>query len=112
MVAAVFVLALIVARTCQQAQVRVDKDQAIAIAKREVNFTPRETQIRFLRQGIGREPFWFVSLGVPIGDREEGGFSKLAVVTIDANTGKVESVEQDEVAGGGRNRGDTAGSEP
>jgi hypothetical protein len=112
-VVAVFVLALVVARTCQEARVRVEKDQAIAIAKREVDFVPRETQIRFLRQGIGREPFWFVSLGVPIDDRDDGGFSQLAVVKIDANTGKVDSIEQDELAGGARSReGESAGAEP
>jgi hypothetical protein len=111
-VIAVFALALVVARTCQQAQVRVDEEQAIAIAEREVDFRPRETQVRFLRQGIGREPFWFVSLGVPLGDREGQRFSKLAVVKIDANTGKVESVEQDELERGRSGQSRTGGTEP
>jgi hypothetical protein len=90
-------LTFFVARTCQQAQVRVDKDQAIEIAKQEVDFVPSRTQIRFLRQGINRKPFWFVSLGVPLDD-DESRFSKLVVVKLDANTGEVESVERGEAA--------------
>jgi hypothetical protein len=94
-VVAVFLLAFFVARSCQQAQVRVGKDQAIEIAEREIDFAPTRTQIRFLRQGISREPFWFVSMGIPLPDDEER-FSKLAVVKIDANTGKVVSVDEGE----------------
>lgn len=93
-VVAVFLLAFFVARSCQQAQVRVGKDQAIEIAEREIDFAPTRTQIRFLRQGISREPFWFVSMGIPLPDEER--FSNLAVVKIDANTGKVVSVDEGE----------------
>lgn len=92
-------LTFFVARSCQQAQVRVDKDQAIEIAKQEVDFVPTRTQIRFLRQGINRKPFWFVSLGVPLAD-DESRFSKLVVVKLDANTGAVESIERGEAAPG------------
>jgi hypothetical protein len=91
-VVAGLLLAFFVARSCQQAQIQVDKERAIEIAEEEVDFTPRSTQVRLLRQGLDRTPFWFVSLGVPLGGGEEG-FSQLAVVKIDANTGKVESVE-------------------
>lgn len=97
-VVAVFLLAFFVARSCQQAQVRVDKDQAIEIAEREIDFEPTRTQIRFLRQGISREPFWFVSLGIPLPD-DPDRFSKLAVVEIDANSGKVVSIDEGEATG-------------
>ncbi len=87
------VLAFFVARSCQQSQVRVTKEQAIATAEREVDFTPRRTQIRLLRQGINSKPFWIVSLSVP--GRVEDTFRRLAVVRVDANTGKVEEVDRD-----------------
>jgi hypothetical protein len=85
------VVAFIAAQTCQKSQIRVDKDQAIATAKERVDFTPRRTQIRLLRQGITSEPYWIVSLSIPT-DRNDV-FRKLALVKIDANTGKVDSVK-------------------
>lgn len=89
-IVAVLVLAFVVAQTCQQSQIRVTKEQAIATATREVDFRPENTQIRMLRQGIASEPFWIVSLSVP--GEPEGSFRELAVVRVDANTGNVEEV--------------------
>jgi len=90
-IVAVLVLAFVVAQTCQRSQVRFDKDQAIAKARAEVDFTPRRTQVRLLRQGINSKPFWIVSLSRP--GKTPDTFSALAVVRIDANTGKVADVK-------------------
>ena len=86
------VLAFVAAQTCQKSSIRLDKNQAIAKAEEQVDFTPQRTQIRLLRQGVPSKPFWIVSLSRP--GRVEGTFSELAVVRIDANTGKVASVRQ------------------
>ena len=102
-IAGVLVLAFIVARSCQQAQIRITKEQAIATAERQVDFEPKRTQIRLLRQGLSREPFWIVSLSIPRGD-DQDAFSELAVVRVHANTGKVESVEQQEPSAQKRER--------
>ena len=91
-IAAVLVVAFIAAQTCPKSQVRVDKDQAIATAKERIDFTPEHTQIRLLRQGITSKPFWIVSLSIPTAQKDV--FSELALVRIDANTGKVETVKQ------------------
>ena len=94
-VIALFVLAILVARSCQQSQVRISKDEAIAIAERQVGFDARSTQIRLLRQGLNRKPFWFVSLSDPIGSATNPeGFTRIVVVEVDANTGKVEDVNK------------------
>jgi hypothetical protein len=90
-IVAVLVVAFVAAQTCQQSQIRIDKDQAIARAKQEIDFTPTRTQIRLLRQGITSEPYWIVSLSIPT-DRNDV-FRKLALVKIDANNGKVHSVK-------------------
>jgi hypothetical protein len=90
-IVAVLVVAFVAAQTCQQSQIRIDKDQAIATAKQEIDFTPTRTQIRLLRQGITSEPYWIVSLSIPT-DRNDV-FRKLALVKIDANSGKVDSVK-------------------
>jgi hypothetical protein len=87
----VLVLAFVAAQTCQKSSIRLNKDQAIAKATQQVDFTPRRTQIRLLRQGIPSKPFWVVSLSRP--GKRPGTFSELAVVRIDANTGKIASVK-------------------
>jgi hypothetical protein len=85
----VLVAAFVVAQTCQKSQIRINKDQAMARAERQITFEPTREQIRLLRQGVGSKPFWIVSMSVP---RRNGTFSHLAVVRIDANTGKVKDV--------------------
>jgi hypothetical protein len=91
-IVAVLALAFVVAQTCQQSQIRYTKEQAIATATRQVDFTPDRTQIRLVRQGITSEPFWIVSLSSA--GQEEDSFRELALVKIDANNGKVESVSR------------------
>jgi Peptidase propeptide and YPEB domain len=91
----VLALALLVSQTCQREQIRLSKDDAIAIAEREIEFEPTRTQVRLLRQGLNAKPYWVVSMSIPNAgadvDTEE--FRELAVVRIDANTGKVQDVK-------------------
>jgi peptidase YpeB-like protein len=90
-IVAVLVVAFVVAQTCQKSSIRYTKEQAIAKAEAQVDFTPKREQVRFLRQGLNSRPFWIVSLSRP-GTRRDT-FSELAVVRIDANTGKVKDVQ-------------------
>jgi hypothetical protein len=90
-IVAVLVLAFVVAQTCQKSSIRLSKEQAIATAEAQVDFEPRQTQVRLLRQGLSSKPFWIVSLSVP--GQRDGTFRALAVVRIDANTGEVEDVK-------------------
>jgi hypothetical protein len=92
-IGALLVLAFFVSRSCQQSQIRVTKEQAIATAEEQVDFTPENTQVRLLRQGLTSRPFWIVSLSIP-SDEAENSFSHLALVRIDANTGKIAEVQQ------------------
>jgi hypothetical protein len=59
-----------------------------------VDFEATRKQVRFLRQGLGAKPYWIVSLSVPFkGDSlSTQRFRKLAIVEINANTGKVTNV--------------------
>jgi hypothetical protein len=90
----VLLLAFVVAQTCQKNQIRVTKDDAIARAKAQVEFRPTRTQIRLLRQGVSSRPYWIVSLSVPRpgAPLNTQVFKELAVVRVDANTGKVTDV--------------------
>jgi hypothetical protein len=89
-VVAILAVTFVVAQTCQKSQIRFNKNQAITKAEQQVDFTPQRTQIRLLRQGLNSKPYWIVSLSRP-GTRKDT-FSELAVVKINANTGKVVSV--------------------
>jgi hypothetical protein len=91
-IAAVLVVAFVAAQTCQKSSIRLDKNQAIAKAENQVDFTPKRTQVRLLRQGLTSKPYWIVSLSRP--GKQPGTFSELATVRINANTGKVETVNQ------------------
>ena len=51
-IVAVLVLAFVVAQTCQKSSIRLDKNQAIAKAEDQIDFTPKRTQVRLLRQGV------------------------------------------------------------
>jgi hypothetical protein len=84
-------LTFVAARGCQQSQVRITKEQAIASAEARVPFEPTNVQVRLLRQGVSSRPFWIVSLSVPR-EGEPQVFDELAVVRVSANTGKVEDV--------------------
>ena len=81
-VAAVLVLAFVVSRSCQDAEIEVTQEEAVAMATEQVDFAPEDTQVRLLRQGIDRHPFWIVSLSIPSADGET--YAELAVVRIDA----------------------------
>jgi hypothetical protein len=83
------VVLVLAANSCQKSQVRFSQQQAVDLARQQVDFTPTRTQIRLIRQGIQSRPYWAVSLSVPTGPDQ---FDKLAVVRVDANTGKVVSV--------------------
>jgi hypothetical protein len=91
----VLVAAFAVSQSCQKSQIRVDQDAALARAEREVAFEPTRKQVRLVRQGLNSKPYWVVSLSVPAegADLNTQEFRKLAVVTIDANTGEVTEVK-------------------
>jgi hypothetical protein len=95
---AILVLAFVVGKGCQDRDVQLDQDEAVEIAREQVDFTPTYTQVRLLRQGINRKAYWFVSLSIPIGfdgDRPDL-FDALAVIKIDSKTGQVvENKQQD-----------------
>jgi hypothetical protein len=92
-VVALFAVTLFAAQSCQQSQIRISKERAIATARPQAGFTPERTQVRLVCQGLNGRPFWAVSFSVraPSGD----GYSKLTTVRVDANKGTVEAVNRE-----------------
>ena len=80
-------------QSCQQSQIRVSKERAIATARPKAGFTPERTQVRLVRQGLNGRPYWAVSFSVPAPSGD--GYSKLTTVRIDANKGTVEAINRE-----------------
>jgi hypothetical protein len=93
-VVALLLVTLFAARSCQQSQVRLSKEQAIAAARPQAGFKPQRTQVRLVRQGINGHPYWAVSFSVSAPSAIDD-YTKLTTVRVDANTGKVEAVNRD-----------------
>ena len=98
-VAAVLIGAFAVSRTCGTSDVKTSQEEAVETATTEASFTPEDTQVRLLRQGIDRHPFWIVSLSTlsPDGDT----YTDLAVARVDATSGEIVEFreQQDEPRG-------------
>ena len=92
LIVGLLVLTFVAARGCQQSQIRITKDQAIATAEQRIPFEPTHVQVRMLRQGLNSRPVWVVSLSVPREGTQAQVFDELAVVRVNANTGKVEDI--------------------
>jgi hypothetical protein len=92
-VAALFAVTLVAAQSCQQSQIRISKERAIATARPKAGFAPERTQVRLVRQGLNGRPFWAVSFSVPAPSGD--GYSKLTTVRVDANKGTVEAVNRE-----------------
>jgi hypothetical protein len=86
----VLAVALLVAKSCGETEAEVSKDEAIAIAKAQVDFEPSNVQIRFLRQGLKGE-IWLVAL---IREDAQGVAVQATNVRLDADTGQVLRIEQ------------------
>ena len=81
--------AFAVARGCASSEGDISKEEAIAIARREIDYTADRVQVRLLRRGFQSRPAWAVSLAdvSPAGEIEH-----VTVVVVDAGTRQVVEV--------------------
>ena len=82
-IAGVLALAFVISRGSDS---EISQQDAVATATEEVDFVPENTQVRFLRQGLDRHPYWVVSLSTP---GPGATYAELAVARIDAETGEI-----------------------
>ena len=82
---AVLAAAYLVARTCGSTDPDVSQAKAIEIAKAEIDFEPRQIQVRNLPTGVEGQRAWMVSLytGTPSNPQV------CRLVEVDAESGKV-----------------------
>jgi len=89
----VIVLALVgaffVSRGCQRSQIRISQEQAVVLGERQLDFKPQDHSIRMVLRGVPPKRYWVVSYFIR---NETGGYRKLTVLLVNANTGKVQVV--------------------
>ena len=85
----VLLVALLVSRSCGRTETPVPKEEAIEIAREQVDYEPDRVQVRFLKRGLQSSSFWAVSLTSFAAD---GTLADATVVVVDARTGDVAEV--------------------
>jgi hypothetical protein len=85
----VLLAAFLVSRSCGSSETDVSKEEAVEIARDEVDFAPERTQVRYLKRGLQSQAFWAVSLST----LDEAGLpDRVVVVVVDATTGEVDEI--------------------
>jgi hypothetical protein len=59
---AVQLFALVVARTCGRVGDKVSQEEAVSIARAQIDFDAEHHQIRLFKKGLDSHPYWGVSL--------------------------------------------------
>jgi hypothetical protein len=91
-----FMVGLLVAlfvlvHVAQNGAKKVNKDDAIAIARTRIDFEPTGYRILFLRRGIPPRGYWVASFYI---SKAAGGYKRVTVVIVDAASGKVTEVQR------------------
>jgi hypothetical protein len=84
-------LGLVLVNVLGSGKPHVSDDRAVAIARARIDFKPEDHQIRFVRRGIPPRGYWVVSFFIR---RQSGGYKRVTVVLVDAQTGKVAEVRR------------------
>jgi hypothetical protein len=87
----VLLAAFLATKGCASSGTKYDAKDAIAIARKQLDFTPKCVQIRYLRMGLKSQPVWAVSLWTL---DQKGMFKRLSTVLVAARTGQVVSVNR------------------
>jgi hypothetical protein len=87
----VLAVAFIAAKSCASRDTEVSTDEAIEIARQEIDFEPDRTMVRFTPRGVDSRPFWAVSLSLL---DPSGNPYRITVVLVNAETGEVEEIRR------------------
>jgi hypothetical protein len=90
--AVLLVVIFVASRTCANSG-DVTQQQAVETARGQVDFRPDGVNVRFLRRGVGQQPYWAVSLWQRAADGSR--FRRVTVVVVSADTGEVTEVRRD-----------------
>jgi peptidase YpeB-like protein len=68
----------------------ISQEEAVSIARAEIDFDAEHHQIRIFKKGLDSHPYW----GVSLYDGERTHPTRCQLVQIDAESGKVTSVDE------------------
>jgi hypothetical protein len=85
------VLGLVLVKVLGGGKPHVSAQRAVAIARPHIDFKPEDHQVRFVRQGIPSRGYWVVSFYIR---RAAGGYQRVTVVLVDAQSGRVTQVRR------------------
>lgn len=88
MLLAVLLVALLAARTCASRDTEIDQDEAVEIARDQVEFEPEKVLVRFVARGLQSRPYWAVSLST---ENAAGVRVDCATVLVDGETGEAQT---------------------
>ncbi len=86
-VVALLLVAFLATKSCARHDDKISQDEAIAIAREQIDFTPDKVQIRYVPRSVPPVYYWAVSLYT----LENGSPARVEVVLVNATTGAVES---------------------
>lgn len=84
-------LAFVASRSCASRDTDVSREEAVEIAREEVDYEPDRVGVRFLPRGFQSRPSWAVSLSLVGAD---GELTRVTVVVVDGTTGDVVEVRR------------------
>jgi hypothetical protein len=83
---AVLLVAFAVTKSCARQQNDVSQDEAVAIAREQIDFEPDRHQIRYLPQGVPPVYYWAVNFQQL---NDNGNVVRTEVVLVNADTGEI-----------------------
>jgi hypothetical protein len=89
--ALVLLLAFLASRSCASRDTEISQDEAVEIARDEIDYEPDRVGVRFLPQGFQARPSWAVSLST---EDAEGRLTRVTVVVVDGRTGEILEVRK------------------
>ena len=84
---AVLAVAFVSMKSCSRQHNNVTQDEAVAIARKAIDFEPDNYQVRYLPQGVPPVYYWAVNFSTV---NENGQVNRTQVVLVNATTGAVQ----------------------
>jgi GH25 family lysozyme M1 (1,4-beta-N-acetylmuramidase) len=83
----VLIVAFVSMKSCSRQQYDVSQDEAVTIARKHIDFTPDDYQVKYLPQGIPPVYYWAVNF---YEKNAQGQVTRTEVVLVNATTGEVQ----------------------
>ncbi len=83
---AVLLAAFVASKSCASRETEVSQDEAVEIAKRQVDYRADRVITRFIPRGVKSRPTWAVSLE---GEGQNGRVARVTIIVVDARDGRI-----------------------